>query len=89
MAEKRAVGTRNVMCRCHTRDQMAVTRANLPLFVRNSLCIQNRNNQDNIPPPEASNPTPTDPEICNLAKAQDTDFKNTNTRPRTLKVLYQ
>lgn len=28
-----------------------------------------------MPPPEARNPTATDPEKCNLAKAQDTDFK--------------
>lgn len=43
MAEKQAVGI-HVMGQCNTRDQMAVTRANLPLFVRNSLHIQNMNN---------------------------------------------
>lgn len=39
MAEKQAVGI-HVMSQYNTRDQMAVTRANLPLFVRNSLHTQ-------------------------------------------------
>lgn len=33
------------------------------------------NNQDNIPPPETSNPIVIDAEQSNLAEAQDKDFQ--------------
>lgn len=34
-----------------------------------------KNSQENISPPEPNNPTTVGPEKCNIAKAQDKDFK--------------
>lgn len=45
----------------------------------NSLCKKpNINNQDNLPPPEPSNPIVLSPNKSNLAQAEEKDFKTSN-----------